>query len=104
MSIGTTGSVPQLSGSPAVLRDFIWRLSVSQYHNMVQTGVLTEDDPVELLEGWLVQKMPTKPLHRLTTEAIREALEGLLPVGWHVNVQEPITTETSEPEPDVSVV
>jgi len=36
----------------------IWRLSVEQYHRMIRFGILTDDDPVELLEGWLITKMP----------------------------------------------
>ncbi len=82
----------------------IWRLSVSQYHGMIEAGILTEDDPVELLEGWLVTKMPKNPPHRLSTQLTREALAGILPVGWYVDAQEPITLSDSEPEPDVVVV
>ncbi|MBI1925050.1 Uma2 family endonuclease [Candidatus Poribacteria bacterium] len=82
----------------------IWRLSVDQYHEMIRAGILTEDDPVELLEGWLVPKMPKKPPHRVTTQLTREALARILPAGWYVDTQEPITTEDSEPEPDVGVV
>lgn len=84
--------------------DPIWRLSIDQYHQMTRTGILTDDDPVELLEGWLVTKMPKNQPHRLSTQLTREALERLLPAHWHVNDQEPITTEESEPEPDVTVV
>ena len=29
--------------------DDIWRMTVDQYHEMVQQGILTADDPVELL-------------------------------------------------------
>ena len=82
----------------------IWRLSIAQYHQMVQSGILTDDDPVELLEGWLVTKMPKNPPHRLTTQLLREALAQLVPVGWYVDAQEPITTSDSEPEPDVVIV
>jgi len=32
----------------------VWRLSVDQYHAMIRVGILTGDDPVELLEGWLI--------------------------------------------------
>jgi Uma2 family endonuclease len=71
---------------------------------MTQTGILTDDDPIELLEGWLVTKMPKNPPHRLSTQLTREALARLLPSQWHVNDQEPITTEDSEPEPDVSII
>jgi Uma2 family endonuclease len=35
---------------------------------------------------------------------MREALARIVPSGWHVTDQEPITTADSEPEPDVVVV
>lgn len=82
----------------------IWRLSVAQYHQMTQSGILTDDDPVELLAGWLVPKMPKNPPHRLATQLVREALAQLVPTGWFVDAQEPITTADSEPEPDVVIV
>src|SRR5262249_18119863 len=34
-----------------------WRLSVAQYHGMINAGLLTEHDRVELLEGMLIAKM-----------------------------------------------
>jgi Uma2 family endonuclease len=90
--------------SAAVPTDLIWRLSVNQYHQMVRAGILTEEDPVELLAGWLVPKMPKNPPHRVATRLLRQALERVVPAGWYVDSQEPITTADSEPEPDVVVV
>ncbi len=87
----------------AVPMDF-WRMSVAHYHSMIDAGILTDDDPVELLGGWLIYKMPKKPHHRLTTRRIRSALEGIAPEDCYVDSQEPITTEDSEPEPGVVVV
>jgi hypothetical protein len=57
--------------------DLIWRLSVDQYHAMIRVGILTDDDPVELLDGWLVSKMPKNPPHRVVTRLLRQALEGV---------------------------
>lgn len=88
----------------AIPTDIIWRLNVEQYHAMIQAGILTDEDPVELLEGWLIYKMPKNPPHRATTKLVREALERIVPSGWYVDSQEPITTSDSEPEPDVVVV
>lgn len=88
----------------AVPSDPIWRLSVEQYHQMIENGILTDDDPVELLEGWLVTKMPKNPSYRLSTQLTREFLARLLPEGWYVEDQEPITILDSEPEPDISIV
>lgn len=80
------------------------RLSVEQYHAMIDAGILTSDDPVELLEGWLVRGMPKNPLHRVVTRLTRRALEAVVPAGWYVDSQEPVTLADSEPEPDVSVI
>jgi Uma2 family endonuclease len=82
----------------------VWRFSVEQYHQMIRLGILTQDDPVELLEGWLIYKMPKNPPHRAATKLARTALEAVIPDGWYVDAQEPITLQDSEPEPDVVVV
>lgn len=101
MAIDTRYRTPTIFKVPA---DPIWQLSVDQFHQMIQTGILTDDDPVELLEGWLVTRMPKNPPHRLTTQLTREALSSLLPAGYYVDDQEPMTTDDSEPEPDVMIV
>ena len=88
----------------AIPNDLILRLSIEQYHAIIQAGILTDDDSVELLEGWLVFKMPKNPPHRVTTRLVRAALENILPRGWYVDSQEPITLSNSEPEPDIVVV
>lgn len=103
--MGTLMSVaPSNSRVAIVPTEIIWRLSVRQYHEMVRKGILTEDDPVELLQGLLVTKMPKNPPHRIATGLVRDALRALLPSGWYVDTQEPITTGDSEPEPDVAVI
>ncbi|KYC43047.1 hypothetical protein WA1_13175 [Scytonema hofmannii PCC 7110] len=89
---------------PAVPTEPIWRFSIEQYHQMICQGILTEDDPVELLEGWLIPKMPKNPPHRVATKLTRNILEKLVPDGWYVDTQEPITLDNSEPEPDVVIV
>ncbi|MEM6351475.1 MAG: Uma2 family endonuclease [Cyanobacteria bacterium P01_D01_bin.14] len=96
--------MPVIQPRADIPEDLIWRMGVEQYHAMVNAGILTDDDPVELLEGWLVYKMPKKPSHRVTTRLVRTALEALVPMGWYVDSQEPITLADSEPEPDVVVV
>ena len=104
MSATTPAVSPALEQSVAVPTDIIWRFSVDQYHAMIQAGILTEDDPVELLEGWLITKMSKNPRHTFVTQLARDTVASLLPPGWYVNTQEPITTAESEPEPDVAVV
>ncbi|MEG4849518.1 Uma2 family endonuclease [Microcoleus sp. B5-D4] len=96
--------MPPVETVAAIPNDLIWRLSIEQYHAIIQAGILTDDDSVELLEGWLVFKMPKNPPHRVTTRLVRTALENILPAGWYVDSQEPITLSNSEPEPDIVVV
>ena len=71
----------------------LWRLSVEQYHGMIRAGILTEDDPIELLEGLLIEKMPKNPPHRIATHLTAAALRAAIPDGWYVDSQEPITLE-----------
>ncbi|MEG4170688.1 MULTISPECIES: Uma2 family endonuclease [unclassified Microcoleus] len=96
--------MPPVESVAAIPNDLILRLSIEQYHAIIQAGILTDDDSVELLEGWLVFKMPKNPPHRATTRLARTALENILPAGWYVDSQEPITLSNSEPEPDIVVV
>jgi hypothetical protein len=92
-----------LSGSPLpslLLR----RFTVDEYHEMIRTGILAEDEPVELLEGWIVIKMARDPPHDLALEKSDVAIRSRLPAGWRVRIQSALTTDDSEPEPDIAVI
>jgi Uma2 family endonuclease len=82
----------------------VFRLSVEQYHNMISAGILTDDDPVELLEGVLVFKMPKNPPHETALGKCQDELPSAVPRGWIVRLQAPVTLSDSEPEPDVAIV
>lgn len=80
-----------------------WRLD--QYHEMVAKGFLGEDDAVELLEGWIVPKMPHNPDRDLTIEDVEDQLSPLLPKEWKLRIQSALSIPNaeSEPEPDLTV-
>jgi hypothetical protein len=80
------------------------RMSVEKYHELVRAGAFNEHDAVELLDGVVTEKISKNPPHRLATRQLDLALSKLVPAGWHVQNQEPITLETSEPEPDSAIV
>lgn len=82
----------------------VHRFSVAEYHRLVETGLLDEDARVELLEGWIVPKMPHSTRHGGTIQIVQRRLLEQLPVGWELRIQLPVITEDSEPEPDVAVV
>jgi len=62
--------------------DPIWRLTVEQHHEMVRSGILTDDDPVELLEGWLITKIGKNRRHTISTNLTRDTLIQKIPSGW----------------------
>lgn len=80
------------------------RMSVARYHALVAQGAYDENDRVELLDGIVVEKMPKNPRHVLVTRRIDIKLGAVIPPGFHVRNQEPITLSSSEPEPDIAVV
>ena len=82
------------------------RLTVDQYDQMVENGILPETNRFELINGRIVEKELKDPSHRIATRRTVQAIERLLPPGWLVFKEEPIRIprRRSEPEPDVSVV
>ena len=102
MSVATLE--PATSRRFAVPPEPVLPLTVEQYHAMIRSGALKSGDPIELLEGWLVNKMIKNPPHSASTARTRRRLNELMPDGWSVDSQEPVTTVDSEPEPDVVVI
>jgi hypothetical protein len=82
----------------------VYRFTVHQYHRMIETGILTGNDRVELLEGWIVAKMPHNPPHDGTITRVMRRLMPVLPDEWLLRVQSAITLPRSEPEPDLAIV
>ena len=79
------------------------RLTVDQYHQMITNGILTEEDPVELLEGYLVTKMPRSPEHDYAISTLSDELSRLVPRTFTLRGQCAATIQESEPEPDLVV-
>ena len=101
----TVSTIPPLAADRLALPpEPVLPLTVDQYHAMLRSGSLESGAPIELLEGWLVTKMTKSPRHRAATRKARIALEQVVPNHWSVDMQEAITIQDSEPEPDVSVV
>jgi Uma2 family endonuclease len=81
-------------------------LSVDDYHRMIEAGVLTEDDRVELLDGVIVDMSPEGPDHSAVIARLNRFLvRGIDDPALLVRCQHPITlVPQSEPEPDLAVV
>ena len=80
------------------------RFTVDEYHRMIEAGVFPEEDRLELLEGWIIAKMPRNPPHDVAILVVQRILGAELPAGWHFRAQMALTTPDSKPEPDLAVV
>lgn len=104
MSI-TTPSLSSPSALPPSAASWpLHRFTVAEYQRFVEIGAFGEDDPIELLEGWVVEKMPKNPPHDSTVDRCVLLLNRILPPGWYTRGQNSLVTSDSVPEPDGAVV
>lgn len=82
----------------------LYRFRVEQYEKMIEAGVLTSEDRVELIEGIVIQKMTQHPPHAVAIDYALDVLRPLLPDGWRLREQKSIQLSDSAPEPDLVVV
>src|SRR3954463_7763270 len=81
-----------------------FRFTVGQYERMIETGILTENDRVELLRGEIVPKMAIGDAHSACVDRLNWRLNRITGGQVLVRVQNPVVCADSEPEPDVSLV
>jgi Uma2 family endonuclease len=79
------------------------RFTVSEYHRLIDKGAFDEDEPVELLEGWITPKMPRNPPHDSAVSRFQRQFWLRLGDSVVIRTQSAITLEDSEPEPDLAV-
>jgi Uma2 family endonuclease len=100
-----TADTPQAAFQRAAIPPLpVCRLGVDRYEEMIQAGMITKEDRIELLDGWIMPKMTKNPPHVLATELMRDALARAVPEGWCVFVEPPVRLPGSMPEPDVVVL
>ena len=76
-----------------------------QYDRIVDAGVLTSNDKVELIDGEVVAKMPQNKPHEITTGLVSDALREAFSTGSHVRDEKSVAlSDNSQPEPDIAVV
>jgi Uma2 family endonuclease len=79
--------------------------SIEEYYKMVDAGIFTEDDRVELIEGEVVEMSPIGSRHAACVKRLNALLSRLSGVRFIVSVQDPIRlSERSEPEPDLALL
>jgi len=78
-----------------------FKFTVDQYQQMIATGILTENDRVELIRGELLDKMPIGDTHVEVVNRLTRKFARLLDDAVTVSVQNPLVLADSEPEPDL---
>lgn len=100
MATGTVTTIPQrVSAKPD-----LYRLSVEQYHRMIEAGLFADNNRVELLEGLLFEMPAMGSRHTTSVHVTAGRVGGVLTGNWCVRIQSPITLPTGEPEPDIAIV
>jgi Uma2 family endonuclease len=79
--------------------------TVDDFRRMVEAGVLTEDDRVELIDGEVLEMTPIGPEHGGTVKTLIQAFRGLPSSVSLLSVQDPLLLDDrSEPEPDLMLL
>lgn len=82
-----------------------YRLSLDEYHRLVDAGAIDEDARVELIDGLLLQMSPKSPDHENAISFLHDWLVHALDRDrYEVRVSSPLTLARSEPEPDLYVI
>src|SRR4051812_11405501 len=108
MTLAPSISSPPIRAMPPV------RITVGQYHRMIETGILKTDARIELLDGELVRKnrsaagedpMTIGTGHVTGVDLLIALNPKLKRLGCYMRIQSPVTLPPhSEPEPDGAIV
>ena len=81
------------------------RFTRLEYERMIECGIFTPGERIELIAGALLVAEPQGSRHSTAINLVADAVRVAFGAGWYVRVQLPIALDDdSEPEPDVAVV
>jgi Uma2 family endonuclease len=81
------------------------RFTREDYHAMIEAGILSEDDRVELIAGEIVAQMPIGTAHAAMVKRLNQLFTALARGRCIVSVQDPVALDAfNEPEPDLALL
>lgn len=81
------------------------KFTVGQYDQMIESGILTDRDRVELLQGEIIEMSPVGRQHAACVDRLNELFVLALSTRAIVRVQSPVRlSNNSEPQPDVAIL
>lgn len=81
------------------------KFTVGQYHQMIESGILTDRDRVELIKGEIIEMSPVGRRHAACVDRLTELFILRLASRAIVRTQNPIRlSNDSEPQPDLTLL
>ncbi|HBI25111.1 MAG TPA: Uma2 family endonuclease [Nitrospiraceae bacterium] len=89
-----------------VTETLIHKFNIETYHRLISTGILHEDDRVELIEGRIVDMTPIGTRHSACVNRLNSLFGRKLQARAIVSIQNPVLLlkDESEPEPDITLL
>src|SRR5687767_4146754 len=84
------------------VRQRVSPLSVEEYHRLDEFN--ENGRRTELIRGIVIEKMSKSPSHSSIGKELYDLIKPLLPAGFVIRREDPLTLADSEPEPDTAVV
>lgn len=79
--------------------------TTGEYYQMAESGILSEEDHVELVEGQVVEMSPIGSRHAACVDRMNRLFTSVVNLDFIVRVQSPILlSEYSEPQPDLALL
>ena len=80
------------------------RFSVDEYYQMIELGLLKDYEKAEIIEGELIQKMPTGDRHAFIVNTLNRFFIRNVSDEVLVSIQNPVRlSDYNEPEPDITL-
>jgi Uma2 family endonuclease len=81
------------------------RITVDEYERIILSGALKNPERIELVNGYMVDKMAKSPQRGYSTRKVLDALAPMIGPDWTWRSEQPVRIpDYDEPEPDVAVV
>ena len=101
----TTPTQPATSSLAPTISPPLRRVTVDEYERIIASGALNDPGRVELIDGYIVDKMGQNAEQSYSTKEAVKALDRRLPAGWTWRQEQPVRIPAyDEPEPDIAII
>jgi Uma2 family endonuclease len=81
------------------------RITVDEYERIIRSGAIRDPDRLELVDGYMVDKMGKSAEHGYSTRKLLDRLSPMIGPGWTWRSEQPVRIPAwDEPEPDITIV